>query len=201
MSHRRHSMITASVAAFLIILGLIGVYGQRGSTIHRLRFGAADGSVTPLFVVLTRGQLETHYDSRRRPRVELTHRFDLRDDRWQPVSALDYWVRERTSKALYPLGFRGITPRIIAVTPTTTDTSLLWFGYRGTNSVYPEGAVLLSDRGLRMPLLPRLESMLGDRPPPALLVCWELPSLLTNRGNYRLAVPSLNLTMATFDYE
>ncbi len=116
-------------------------------------------------------------------------------DRLQPVSSLSFWVRDRINS----LGFRGAARRqLIDSAPTRTGGSALWFGYAATNATSFEGACLVSERGLRLPLTPLMQQVFTDRSPPGHLGCWEIPSLLTNRGRYRLIVPALNRTVLTF---
>jgi hypothetical protein len=115
--------------------------------------------------------------------------------------------------------FRGGRTELFA----ETDTSILWFGYRATNSVYAYSgnAVLLSDQGLRLPLqrrgedrwwrarpsAPDLRLPLGRRGEDSLtarsdhVITWQLSTLLTNRGKYRLILPKSNRTLVTFEYE
>jgi hypothetical protein len=84
--------------------------------------------------------------------------------------------------------------------PMPKDTSILWFGYRGTNYAFAQDAVVLvSENGSRSPL-----TLSGYEDYPDVsehLLYLDLPSLLTNRGKYSLTLPSLNQTLVTFEYE
>ena len=118
----------------------------------------------------------------------------------QPVSLLRYRLGELLAPALgwFRLRDRFVGPKAEGFGDTE---SLLWFGYRGTNSVFPEDVVLVSEQGLRLPLAPGVEDTLTARSPPEHLISWELPSQVTNRGKYRLTLPSRNQTLLTFIYE
>jgi hypothetical protein len=78
---------------------------------------------------------------------------------------------------------------------------MLWLGYRATNSVYSysEEAILLSDQGLRLPLGVGAEDTSTAHSEH--LMIWQLPSLLTNRGKYRLTLSKSNRTLVTFVYQ
>jgi hypothetical protein len=122
----------------------------------------------------------------------------------QPVPALrywvDFWVGPKVEAALRLLGVRHralVRPNITL--PTSTDTSVLWFGYRATNAITSEDAVVVSDQGSRLALTPVVDTSQTNHSEH--LMIWKLPSLLTNRGKYRLTLPRANQTLLTFDYE
>jgi hypothetical protein len=204
MQHRRNIAVAAFVGVFLVLLGLSWVCGRGDPASRRLRFKPVDSSITPLFVVITRGRWETNQigPASVPPQVGYIHRFYCASqESCQPVSALSYRVRWLVQPGLRRLGFWGKFCGPSSVTPTTTDTSMLWFGYRATNSVYSysEEAILLSDQGLRLPLAVRGEDSFTARSEH--LMTWQLPSRLTNRGKYRLTLSKSNRTLVTFDYE
>jgi len=205
MPHRRHTALATFVAVFLLLLGLSWVCGRRVEPApHRLSFEAGDGSVKPLFVLITRGRRETNYVSTA-PGVKLAkvvylHRFYYASQETvQPVTALRYRAGMWAAPVLRWLGVANKLIGPMCSQPTSTDTSVLWFGYRATNSVFSEDAVLVYDQGLRLPLTPEVEDTRTARSEH--LMSWELPSLLTNRGKYRLTLPRLNQTLLTFVYE
>ncbi len=75
---------------------------------------------------------------------------------------------------------------------------VLWLGYRSTNSLFGEDAVLVSDAGLQLALAQRVEDA---HPNSERLMSWEIPSSLTNHGKYRLTIPKDNRTLLTFIYD
>ena len=165
-----------------------------------LVFQEGDGSISPLFVMITRGRLETNYEATasgtKSARVGYAHRFYCSRERVVPVPALRYWAESG-------LRWLGIQSEAVSTTmttfPTSTDISVLWVGYRATNSVLSEDAVLLSDCGPQVALAPGIGQTLIARS--ERLVCWKLPTLLTNRGKYSLILTSRNATLLTFEYE
>ena len=64
----------------------------------------------------------------------------------QPVTALRYRAGMWAEPALRWLGVADKFVGPMCSQPTSTDTSVLWFGYRATNSVFSEDAVLVSDQ-------------------------------------------------------
>ena len=84
-------------------------------------------------------------------------------------------------------------------TATRTDTPVLWLGYRATNSIQFSDAELVSDQGLRVPLT--LSVGQGANARREHLDSWLLPTLLTNRGKYRLTLPKSNQPLVTFVYD
>ncbi|MGO8929996.1 MAG: hypothetical protein ACLQU3_24270 [Limisphaerales bacterium] len=205
MPHRRRTSVVALVAVFLLLLALSWVCGHRVEPApHRLRFEAGDGSVRPLFVSITRGRRDTNYVSTppgiKLARVVYLHRFYYASQQTvQPVTALRYRASMWAEPALRWLGVQDKFLGPMADQYTSTDTSVLWFGYRATNSVFSEDAVLVSDQGLRLPLKPEVEDTRAARAEH--LMSWELPWLLTNRGEYRLTLTRLNQTILTFVYD
>jgi hypothetical protein len=117
----------------------------------------------------------------------------------QPVTALRYRVGLWVAPALRWLGVQDRFVGPMSIQPTSTDTSVLWFGYKTTNIVFSEDAVLVSDQGLRLPLTLEVEDTRTASAEH--IMSWELPSLLTNRGKYRLTLPRLNQTLVTFVYD
>jgi hypothetical protein len=199
MLRKRQIAVIALVGLFLLLLGLSWVCGRRASTQPIIK--AEDGNVSPLFVAITRPGLVPNVNpntGKRVPGMHYAHRFYYRSDRLQPVSAPSYWVRDWVNSALYPLGFRGIAPRQMVEQPSGTGTSMLWFAYGATNDMSLNGACLVSEQGLRLPLTSITRQVLTDRSPPGHLDCWEIPSLLTHHGKYRLVVPSLTRPLVTF---
>jgi len=202
MQHRRHIAVAAFVAIFFVLLGLSWVCGRGEPASRRLRFKPGDSLITPLFVIINRGRLETNQvePAPAPPRVGYIHRlYFASQESVRPVSVLGYRVRWLLQPALRKLGVWEKFCGGSIEAPTPKDTSILWFGYRATNSVYSysEGAILLSDQGLRLPLGVGGEATITARSEH--LMTWDLPLLLTNRGNYRLTLS--NRTLVTFDYE
>jgi hypothetical protein len=226
MARRRHVAVVGLVAFFLLLLGLGWVWGRGEPASRRLRFTPGDDSITPLFVLITRGRWETNQSAPAPapPRVGYVHRFYRgSQEPVRPVSALSYRVRSWMAPALRTLGvrdkFHGGRTELVA----ETDTPILWFGYRATNSVYAysRNAVLLSDQGLRLPLglrsevrwgraspsAPGLRLPLGRRGGESLtarsdhVITWQLSTPLTSRGKYRLTLPKSKQTLVTFEYE
>jgi hypothetical protein len=198
MLRRRNIAVAGLVGVFLVLLGLSWVCGRGEPGSRRLKFKPGDRSITPLFVIITRGRLETNNN-----RAGYVHPpFYQPCDRVEPISALNSRVRNWVRDGLYRLGFRGAVDRLgagaIEMAPNTFP-SMLWFGYKSTDHVFARDAVLVSEKGLRLPLRWAIgQSITNDSEH---LDCWELPSLLTNRGKYRLTRPESKQTLVTFDYE
>jgi hypothetical protein len=123
----------------------------------------------------------------------------------EPISALNYRVRNWVGDGLYRLGFRGAIDRLgagMTAPGPNASPAMLWFGFRDpkTNEVFFQDAYLESDGGFRLPLrLGSREMMVFARPVPEYVDTYWLPSLLTNRGTYRLVAPG-NRTLVTFVY-
>jgi hypothetical protein len=202
MEHRKHIAFVAFVAGFLLLLGLSWMGGRMEHAPHGLRFEPGGSSIRPLFVLITRGQLHTNYVTRapgiKVARVGYVHRFYYASqDTIRPGSALRYWTFYYVAAAWRWLGMAAkfVGPRSDAFAGTA---SVLWLGYRATNSLFAEDAVLVSDRGLRLPLTPRMED---TRTNAEHLMNWEIPAPLTNHSKYRLTLPRLNQTILTFVYD
>jgi hypothetical protein len=197
-SHRPR-ILGAFVTVLLTVVALIWCY-KIGLHPTRLRLAAADSSIKPLLITVTRGRLETSYEQSGGVEVErayYNHRFYSLNGRLKPVPKLRYWAESCFQR----LGFQGkaVSTTHPILKQTSTDTSVLWLLHLSSNSVVTEDAVLVSDNGLRLPLSSPMGVTLGSGPEQ--LDCWELPSLLTNRGKYELFLPSLNQTLLTFRYE
>jgi hypothetical protein len=110
LNRRQTALVAFTVALFLVLLVLSWIFGLVFPAQHGLRFEAADGSVRPVFVVVTRPQLVPVFNPGARiptPGKHYVYRFYFRMDRLQPVSSLSFWVRDRINS----LGFRGVAPR------------------------------------------------------------------------------------------
>ena len=112
--------------------------------------------------MITRGRRDTNYVSTalgiKLARVVYLHRFYYASQETvQPPTALRYRMSMWAEPALRWLGIRDKFLGPTADQCTSTDTSVLWFGYLGTNSVFSEDAVPVSDQGLRLPLTPEVE--------------------------------------------
>ncbi len=201
MPRRRHIAVAVFVGGFLILLGLSWFCGWLEPTWHTLPFESANGPIRPMFVFTTRGRLETNYSPA--PGLNLgrvyVHRLHFASSRSVvPISAFRYRLGKRVPPVL---------ARLLAwdkfnwhEVGTPTDT-LLCLGCRATNSLTDlySDAVLVSDRGLRLPLTPALLLERYDRGEH--LACWQLPPLLTNRGKYTLTIPKSNQPLVTFVYD
>jgi len=207
MANRRRIAVLVFIPVLVSSLALSWIFGSFAAAHHRLRFQAGDAFVTPRFVVITRGQLEED----RRPtsigrstEMHYTHRLYDRDDCLQIVSPFDYRVCNFASSVLYRLGLRTAAAKFsrqMYERNVTTDTSLLWFGYSSTNSLFGSAPVLMTDKGMRIPLTPRTATDLTDRLPAGHVDCWQLPSVLTSPGKYRLVVSDNDRTVVSFVYD
>ena len=185
-----------------MLLGLSWFCGRLEPTGQRLRFESGNGSISPLFVLITRGRLETNYSPApgvKVGRVYIHTFYSASQESCQPVSALSYRVRWWVAPALGRLLARDKFCGGMTELPTYTDTPVLWLGYRATNSIHYSDAVLVSDRGLRVPLTPGVGQESSTRREH--LDCWLLPTLLTNCGKYRLTPPQSNQPLVTFVYD
>ena len=225
MLHKRQFAVAGFVGLLLLLLALSWVCGRGEPPSRSLRFKLGDDSIRPLFVLLTRGRLETNNNW-----VAYVHPpFYQRWDPVGPISALNYsvrnWMRDRLSR----LGFRRKFNRLGAgmTGPMTNPYPyMLRFGFRDpkTNEVFFQDAYLEADGGSRLPLrhggretrykvqvdrklMPgsRLPLMPGNRAMvlgqslPEYVDTYFLPSPLTNRGTYRLVVRP-NRTLVSFVY-
>ena len=202
MPHKRHLVFAAFVAVLLMLLALSWFCGRLEPTGHRLCFEPGNASISPMFAMITRGRLETNYSPA--PGVRLArvyiHTFYLASQQSiQPVSALRYRVGMWVAPILGRLGVRDKFCGGMIEMPTDTDMPVLWLGYRATNIVLYSDAVLVSDRGLRVPLTSGVGQ--GSSARREHLDCWRLPTLLTNRGKYRLTLPNGNQPLVTFVYD
>jgi len=203
MANRRHVALVAIITALIaVLLVLMWTSGRALPTQRRLRVVAADGSLSPVFVLIARPQLVPDFNSDARMRTpgrHCAHRFYCRSDRLEPLSARSYWLRHQVESALYRLGFRNRLPKAaLWESPCSTNTSFLWFGYTATNEVSVQHAWLISDRGERLALGLTYRQVRKNHSPPERIDCWEVPSLLPNRGTYRLVVPSLDRALVVF---
>ena len=202
MPRKRHIVGAAFGAVFLMLLGLSWFCGRLEPTGHRFRFDSGTGSISPLFVLITRGRLETNYSPApgvKVGRVYIHTFYCASQESVQPVSALSYRVRWWVAPALGRLVARDKFCGGMIEQPTHSDTPVLWLGYRATNSILYSDAMLVSDRGLRVPLTPGVGQ--GANARREHLDCWLLPTLLTNRGKYRLTLPQSNQPVVTFVYD
>jgi hypothetical protein len=201
MPRRRHIAVAVFVGGFLILLGLSWFWGRLEATRHTLRFESANGPIRPLFVFTTRGRLETNYSPA--PGLNLgrvyVHRLYFASPKSvEPISAFRYRLGKRVAPVL---GRLVAWDKFCWHEVTTPTDTLLCLGYRATNSIidFDSDAVLVSDRGLRLPLTPAL--LLESNARREHLDCWQLPALITNRGKYILTMPKSNQPLVTFVYD
>ena len=131
MQHRRYIAVAGVVGVSLVLLGLIWGCGQGETASRRLKFKPGDSSITPLFVMITRGRWETNQFQPvpAPPRVGYFHHFYYASqESCQPVSALSYRVRWWFEPALRSLGVGKKFCGPNSIVPSSTDTSKLWFG-------------------------------------------------------------------------
>ena len=202
MPHKSRIAVPAFLAVFLILLGLSWFCGPLEPTGHKLRFESGNSSINPLFVLITRGRLETNYSPApgvKVGRVYIHTFYSASQESCQPVSALSYRVRWWVAPVLGRLVAREKFCGGMTELPTRTDTPVLWLGYRATNSIQFSGAELVSDQGLRVPLTPSVGQ--GANARREHLDTWLLPTLLTNRRTYSLTLPGSSQPLVTFVYD
>ena len=96
MPHKRRIAVAAFVAVFLLLWGLSWFCGRLEPTGHKLRFESGNFSINPLFVLITRGRLETNYSPApvvNVGRVYIHTFYSASQESCQPVSALSYRLR------------------------------------------------------------------------------------------------------------
>lgn len=199
---RSASKSFAAVIAIFTVIVVALLLWRTEPKLRRLRFESTDREFSPLFVEVTRGHLETNFvttlSGTNSPRVAYVHRHYHSRDRVESVPALRYRVQGITQR----LGFRSWpSPTSMSVVPTSGDITLLWVGYRSTNTnrVLSQEALLVSEDGQRLPLTPGVSQTLTARFEH--LDYWQLPCLLTNRGTYRLVLPDSGRTLLSLHYQ
>jgi len=204
MLRRRPITVAAFFAGFLILSGLSWSWGRLGATRHTLRFESANGPIQPLFVFTDRGRLETNYSPypgrvAAMPGTTYVHRFYFASGKSiEPISGFHYRLGKRMPPVLARLLAWDKSKSNWHEITTPTDT-VLCLGYHATNSLIdPQyDAVLVSDRGLRLPLT--VTWGLNSNPRGKYLRVWQLPALLTNHGKYTLTVSNQALVTIVYD--
>ncbi len=196
--------ITVPAIAGLVLLVLVLGWFDRAGTppFSSLRFGACNGPIQPRFVVLTRGRPKAlpYVAGLGGPGIGYVHHMYMRPNSagGVPVPPLLGEIESDINRALRWAGIRAKFGTFAEdELPTRTDTALLWVGYGGSNNLRSEEVTLAGPNGSHLRLRPQISST-GYWTNQ--WTCWELPSLLTNRGTYRLVLPKTRQNLLWFDW-
>ncbi len=199
----KRGIVVPGVAGLLLLVLSLCWFGRGGTPPYSsLRFRARNGPIQPRFVVLTRGRPKalSYVPGLGGPGIGYVHHIYMRPNSAGavPVPPLLGEIESDIHRALRWAGIRaqfGIFAE--SKLPTRTDTALLWVGYRATNNLRSEEVALACRNGSRLGLTPQIGSTEHWTNQ---WTCWELPSLLTDRGTYRLILPKTHQSLLWFDW-
>lgn len=111
MGRRTRSALIALSVVVLLPIGAACVINATAPFPHRLAFTPGDGSITPIFVVVTQGERHTNYTSttagKKVAQICYVHTFYYASQNSiQPTSPLRYWTGHYLARALHRF-FRG----------------------------------------------------------------------------------------------
>ena len=163
-----------------------------------LEYEPGDSTITPTFLQLTQGTLVTNFVNRSTGKVErvtYNHTLSFYSRTLKPESFPRYIFRKTFSSSRWP-------GSLLRADETTVylpeNVSLLWLGYAGTKSIMGNKTLaLVPSSGNLIPLLPHSGSVIPKRK--EVLDSFKIPTLLTNKGKYRLMLTNSNEEVLSFE--
>ena len=163
-----------------------------------LEFEPGNSTITPTFLQVTQGSPLTNYvnsPSGKEPRsVNYGHTLSFYSGTLKPEPYPRYIFKKTFSSPRWPGSLIRPSEQ---TTYTPKNISMLWLGYTGTNSLMAKDAVLVSTTGDTIPLLPSVGQVIPTRK--ECMDSFELPTLLTNKGTYRLMLTNSNEEVLSFE--
>ena len=199
VSWRARSTVLGIAVALVALLALTLPFARPAVGSVDLTLEAPVPGFTPLCLRLTRGRLETNALTQA---PTFLHRYYHLQEEVRPVSVARYRFQNGIQSIARRFGLGRLVEAVSqSAVPREEDKTVLWVGYRSTNSILFQGVVLVPGQGppLRLTPIAGLGITAGQKH--LHLDSFELPGRLTNAGQYRLVQPKGNQTLLSFRYE